>query len=254
DVGDLAEQARTGRVAAPDVDPRVLAELLEAERNAIALAIELEHAHVEFVADVDHFGRMPHALPRHVGDVQQAIDATEVDERAVVGEVLDHALDHSAFLQAFEQLFALLGELALDHRAARHDHVVALAVELDDLEFELLAFEVARIAHRPDVDQRSRQERTHILDIDRETALDLARDASGDGVVAGLHFLQLVPYQRALGLLAREHGFAETILDRVEGDLDVVADIDLEVTVLVAELLDRDDAFGFQARIHDDHV
>jgi hypothetical protein len=32
--------------------------------------------------------------------------------------------------------------LALDHRAARHDHVVALAVELDDLELEFLAFEV----------------------------------------------------------------------------------------------------------------
>jgi hypothetical protein len=29
--------------------------------------------------------------PGHVGDVQQAVDAAEVDERAEVGDVLDHA-------------------------------------------------------------------------------------------------------------------------------------------------------------------
>jgi hypothetical protein len=33
------------------------------------------------------------ALPGHVGDVQQAVDAAEVDERTVVGEVLDDTLD-----------------------------------------------------------------------------------------------------------------------------------------------------------------
>ena len=144
DVGNLAEQARAGRVTTGDRDPRILAELLESERNAIALAVELQHADIELVADVDHFGRMTNALPRHVGDVQEAIDAAEVDERTVVGEVLDDALDDRAFLQTLEQLFALLGELALDHRATRDHHVVALAVELDDLELELFAFEIGR--------------------------------------------------------------------------------------------------------------
>jgi hypothetical protein len=33
------------------------------------------------------------ALPGHVGDVQQAVDAAQIHEGAVVGEVLDHALD-----------------------------------------------------------------------------------------------------------------------------------------------------------------
>src|SRR6185312_3661140 len=119
-------------------------ELLQAQRDAVALAIELQHAHVELVADVDDFGRVTHALPRHVGDVQQAVDAAEVDERTVIGEVLDDALDDRAFLQALEQLFALLGELALDDRATRDDDVVALAIELDDLELKLLAFEIGR--------------------------------------------------------------------------------------------------------------
>jgi hypothetical protein len=47
-----------------------------------------------------------------------------------------------ALLQLLQQLLALGAVLALDHGAARDDDVVALAVELDDLELELLAFQV----------------------------------------------------------------------------------------------------------------
>ena len=36
--------------------------------------------------------RMVDAAPAHVGDVQQAVDAAQVDERAELGDVLDHAL------------------------------------------------------------------------------------------------------------------------------------------------------------------
>src|SRR5690606_22355898 len=136
-----------------DGHPWIFAELLEAEADAVALAIELEHAHIELVADVDHFAWMAHALPGHVGDVQQAVDAAEVDECAVIGEVLDDALDHGVFLQAVKQLFALDTEFAFDHGATRNHHVVALAIELDDLELEFLAFEVGRIANRTHVDQ-----------------------------------------------------------------------------------------------------
>jgi hypothetical protein len=107
-----------------------VAQLLEAQRHARALAVELQDAHFDLVADLDHFGRMLDALPGHVGDVQQAVDAAEVDERAVVGEVLDRALDDRAFLQVVQQRFALGAEFALDHRAARNHHVVALRSSL----------------------------------------------------------------------------------------------------------------------------
>ena len=75
--------------------------------------------HIDLVADVDDFGRMLHALPGHVGDVQQAVDAAEVDERTVVGEVLDHALDDRAFLQTLEQLFRVSALNSLSTTARR---------------------------------------------------------------------------------------------------------------------------------------
>ena len=73
--------------------------MLHAQAHAILLAVELEDLDVDLVADIDHFAGMPDAPPRHVGDVQQAVDATEVDECAVVGEVLDDTFDVLAFLQ-----------------------------------------------------------------------------------------------------------------------------------------------------------
>jgi len=53
------------------------------------------------------------ALPRHVGDVQQAVDAAQVNKRTVVGEVLDGAAHNCAFLQVVHQCAALCGELLL---------------------------------------------------------------------------------------------------------------------------------------------
>src|SRR5690606_15267849 len=254
DVGDLAEHAGVGRVAARDVVPRILAQLLEAEADAVALAVVLEHADVELLAHFNDFGRMAHALPGHVGDMQQAVDAAEVDERAVVGEVLDHALQHGALDQLLHQLLALFRVLALDHRTAGDDHVVALAVELDQLELEFLAFQVHRVAHGAHVHQRAGQERTDVLDVDGEAALHLAADAADDGLVLLERFFPVVPHPGALGLLARQHGLAEAVLERVQRDLDDVADGDVDLAVVVTELFDRHDAFGLQPGVDDDHV
>src|SRR5690606_2720230 len=140
EVGDLAEDARADRVTAGNALPGIIAQLLEAERNAVALAIELQHLHFDLVADIDDLGRMLDALPGHVGDVQQAVDAAEVHERTVIGQVLHDTLDDDAFLQLLEQLLALFAVFLFDNRAAGNHDVVALAVQLDDLEFEFLAF------------------------------------------------------------------------------------------------------------------
>src|SRR5262249_47166578 len=80
DVGDLAEHPRAGRVAPGDVLPGIGAELLETQAHARALAVELEDAYLDLIAYLDDLGRMLDAFPRHVGDMQQAVYATEVDE------------------------------------------------------------------------------------------------------------------------------------------------------------------------------
>ena len=243
-----------GRITASQIGPWIGAELLQAERDAVALAIELEHLDLELLTDADDLGRMLDALPRHVRDVQQAVDAAQVDERAVVGEVLDHALERGAFLEVLQQRLALGAVLGLDDRAARDDDVIALLIELDDLELERRAFEGRRVADRPHVDERARQERAHEIDVDGEAAANAAADRARDDLALLERLLEARPGARALGFLARQARLAEAVLDGVERHFDVVADFDFELAALVEKLIGWDDRLGLQPGVDDHHV
>ena len=167
---------RADRVLGGDAFPRIGLELLHAERDALGLRIEADDLHLDVLADLQRLGRMVDAAPRDVGDVQQAVDAAEIDERAVVGDVLDDALEHLAFLERGDQLGARFGAGLFEHGAARDDDVAARAVHLEDLERLRRAHQRADVAHRTDVDLRARQERDGAAEIDGEAALDAAED------------------------------------------------------------------------------
>src|SRR5205085_10083200 len=127
------------------------------------------------VADVEHLAGMPEAAPAHVGDVQQAVDAAQVDERAVVGEVLDDAGEDGALLELLERVLLQRLPLLLEQDAPAEHDVAALLVELDDLELELLADQLVEIADRPEVHLRAGEERLH-TDVDGEAPLDPSDD------------------------------------------------------------------------------
>src|ERR1039457_2982012 len=95
----LATHHGSRRVLGLGVGPRIFHHLLEAERHALSLGVELEHLHADMVTNLEQLRWMSHAAPRHVRDVQQAVDAAEVDKGAVLSEVLDNTLDDLAFLE-----------------------------------------------------------------------------------------------------------------------------------------------------------
>ncbi len=254
DVGDLAEQPRALRIAATEPDPRVLAELLHAQRYAVLFLVELQDLGRQLLADLHDFARMTHATPGEVGDVQQAVDAAQIDERAVVGDVLDRALDDRAFLEVLEQLGALFAHAGLDHRTAGDHDVVALAVELDDLELERLALEGRGVLDRPRVHQRTRQERADAVGHDREAALDFAGDGATDQLTAVERLLEVHPGRKTLGFVARQDGVAIAVLERFDRDRNEVARIDVQLTVVVLEFLERDVGLGLQAGVDDHEV
>ena len=134
DVRDGALDAGADRILGLDRLPRIGLQLLHAERDALRLRVDADDLHLHRVADVEDLGRMIDAAPGHVGDVQQAVDAAEVDEGAVVGDVLDETVDHLALLEAGDDVGALLGTRLFEHRAARDDDVAAAAIHLEDLE------------------------------------------------------------------------------------------------------------------------
>jgi hypothetical protein len=210
---------------------------------------------VDFVADVEHFGRVTDAAPGQVGDVQQAVDAAEVHERAVVGDVLDDALDDGAFLAGSRAASrALRPSTGFEHGTARDHDVVALAVELDDLEFEFLAFVRRGVLDRTHVDQRARQEGADAVGHDGQAALDLAGDDALDQGAFVERLLEVVPGGDALGLVARQAGLAVAVFEHLDGDQDEIARLGFEFAAFVVEFLDGNHAFGLEAGVDDHEV
>ena len=178
----------------------------------------------------------------------------KIDERAVVGEILDDALDGRAFLQVVEQRGTFGAVFLFDHRAARDHDVIALLVELDDFEFERLVFQIRRIAYRTHVDQRAGQERAHVVDLDGEAALDAAGDDADDHFLLLECGLESGPGSGALGLFAGQPGLARAVLDAVQRHFDRLADGHLDLALFVLELIGRNDRLGLQSDIDDDII
>ena len=216
---------RADRILGGDAVPRIGLELLHAEADALRLGIDADDLHLHRVADVHDLARMVDAPPGHVGDVQQAVDAAEIDEGAVVGDVLDHAVDDLALFEAGHDLAALLGAGLFQHRAARDDDIAAAAIHLQDLEGLRHVHQRADVADRADVDLAARQEGHGAVEIDGEAALDAVEDDAFDALVGLVLLLEPGPALLAPRLLARQHRLADRVLDALEIDLDLVADL-----------------------------
>src|SRR5689334_22968419 len=134
---DLAFDRGARRILLDEDLPRVAHGLLETERDTTLDRIDLEDLDFDLLRGRDDLARVDVLLgPRHFGDVDQALDARlQFDERAVVGDVGDAALE----LQADR----VLGARAVPRIAHQLLHAerdtLRLGVEADDLHLDLLA-------------------------------------------------------------------------------------------------------------------
>ncbi len=204
----------------------ILLGLLEAEGDALFLLVDIEDDDFEFLADLEQFARVAEAAPGHVGDVEQAVHAIEVDERAEIGEVLDGAVDGAADLDAIEEFLALLGALLLDEFAAGEDDVFAVVVDLDDLEVVGVADELLEVLRGDDVDLGGREEGFD-ADIDGEAAFDDGFDLALDEAVALEDLDDLVPVLLVGGFFLGELDHALVVFEAFEEHFDFVADLEV---------------------------
>src|SRR5689334_1823950 len=265
DLGEGAERDDLGDPARHDVAllglvddalPRIGLGLLEAERDALAVAVDVEHLDAHLLADLEHLGRMVHVAPGELRDVDQTVDAVEIDERAEVDDVGDLALDLDARRQPVEDLLTGLLALLLEHRPPRQDDVVAAAVELDDLAQQRLVAVLLEILDATDVDQRRGQEAPH-AEVDDQAALDDLDDLALDRLAALGRCLDALPRLLEAGALLRENQPALGVLLLEHERVDLLADLDLVVRVDGAadrELGDGDDALRLVADVDQDLV
>src|SRR6516162_3295209 len=79
--------------------PGIRSELFHAQGNSLFFGVELEHNDFDFFAHLDDFGRMIDSTPGHIADMENAIDAAEIDKRSVASDVFNRALENNSFFK-----------------------------------------------------------------------------------------------------------------------------------------------------------
>ncbi len=256
ELGDLARHDLADGVGAGEVLPRVLLGRLQRQGDTLAVHVDVEHLDGDLVADLDDLGRVVDVLPGQLGDVDETVDAAEVDERTEVDDRRHDTGADLALAELLEEGGAHLGLGLLEPGTAGQDHVVAVLVELDDLGLDLLAdvrLEVADAAH---LDQRRGQEATQ-ADVEDQAALDDLDDGAGDDAVLLLDLLDRAPGALVLGALLGQDEPTLLVLLLEDQGLDLVADRDDVVgvdVVLDGQLARGDDTLGLVADVEQDLV
>ncbi len=242
---------RADRILGGDVLPRVGLQLLHAEADALALPVDVENLDLDFLADRHHLGGMRDPSVRHVGDVEQAVHAAEIDEGTEVGDVLDDALPHLAYGELLHQVLALVRPLVLEDDPAADDDVATALVELDDLELVRLAEQLVDVRHPPERDLAAGKECVHAHQVHDHAALDLLDEGALDGLIALVRDADLFPDPHEVGLLLGEHDRALLVFQVLQEDLDLIAFLE---RFGILEFVERNGAFGLEADVEDDRV
>ena len=249
ELGDAAADVVADGVLALNVFPWVLRHLLETQRDAFLFAVHIEDDHIHRLANVQQFGRMVDAAPRHVCNVQQAVHSLEIDECTKIGDILDRTGDLVPNFDGLEEALAKLRAFGLDDLAAGQHDVFALVVDLDDFEFVNVADVFVEILGRNDVHLRTGQEGFH-ADVDRETAFDDGFDLAADQATVLEDLDDLFPVLLVGGFFLGEDDHALFIFEFFEEDFDFVADFDF----LIFEFIGRDGSFGFVADVDENDL
>jgi hypothetical protein len=216
--------------------------LLVTQGHALLLAIEAQHHDIDVVADLEVLARVSHPTPGDVRDVEQTVEAAEIHEHAVVGDVLDRTGDELALVQVGHGLLFGLPDLFFENRLARQHDVGAPTVERDDPGLDLLTDVVLKAAVGAHVHQRTGQEGAD-ADVHRQTALDPFQHHAGDRLFSLERLLDVFPDLELRGTVAGQPNPAFAFVQAFDQHFDLVADLHFHFSGLtVGELGQRDRA------------
>src|ERR1700685_926611 len=253
DADHASTNVRAHGITMLGIKPRVGRELLEAQRDPLLILVIFQNLNLNLIADVHQIFRMCQPPPRHVGDVQQAIESAKVNEGAVFGQVLHHARQNRAFFHMLYRLRPLFSLLAFEQFLARDNDVAALLIQLDDGNFQRLALHSIEITDRTKVHLRTGQEGACAQNVDRQSTFDAVDHDSLNRLFLVVRLLDFVPRVDALRLLVREVDVAFLGLALVAHYVDFIARLESWLAFVVENLGQRQHAFRLGPDI-DDHV
>ena len=125
--------------------------------------------------------------------MKETIHAAQINERTVVGKILDLPFNDYVFFDLIESLTLLAGIAFFQQRLSRQYNVRPLSIEFDYSRLNFASPQRIQIPDGADVDLRTWKEGGNSFDIYAQAALDALNDASFDRhpFIEGL--LQIVP-------------------------------------------------------------
>ncbi len=220
---DLSDNLCIDRITILNTLPRIGLQLFQSEADAVLHIVVIEHFDLNDIADIDNLTGMVDPAPRHIGDMQQAIHSTQVDECTEIGDVLDGTFADLIFREVGEYFLAHLGPFLLkDHAPAHHD-IAPVLVYLDDLEADCPFDKLIEISDLPQCNLRSRQEGGNTHQIDHQSAFDAPVRTTYDDLAGIVGVLDLVPDLHKVGLRLAQNDLAVLVLNIFKVNIYLVA-------------------------------
>ena len=194
---------------------------------------------------------MVDAFVADVSDMQQAIDAAQINERTVIGDVLDHAFDDLTFGKVLDQAGALFSTGFFKNGTARDNDVAAATVHFQNDEWLCDIHQRGNVAHGADIDLAAGQKRNSAAKVNGKAAFDAAKDNAFNAFFSGEFAFERIPRSFAACAVARQYRFAVHIFDAINIDFDFIANGESRWLTRHGEFTKRNAAFGFQT--HVDH-
>ncbi len=222
--------------------PRVRSQLLETERDTFLLLIEVEDNDVDLLVELQQLVRVVYAAPAEVGNMNETVHTTEVDEYAVVGDVLNGTLEYLTLLELADDLSLLSLEFSLDKCFVRNNDVAELRIQFNDLELHGLAYEDVVVTNRLHVDLAAREECFHTEYVHDHAAFRTPFDVTGNDLTCVVSLVNAVPSFSSTCLIVRKNELSFFVLLALDVDFYFVAYLEVRV---VTELRSRNDTVGF---------
>jgi hypothetical protein len=89
--------------------PRMRSELLETESDTFLILIEIKDNDIDLLVELQELVRIIYAAPAEVGNMNETVPTTEVDEYALVVDVLNGTLEYLPLLE-FANDFSQIGK------------------------------------------------------------------------------------------------------------------------------------------------
>ncbi len=142
------------------------------------------------------------------------------------GDVLDHALAELVDSHFLEKRGTAVFSRLFQKFAPRNNDVLALLVDLENLQIVFLADEFVHVLDRTDIDLGSGQEGFDAVEVDDDAAFDAVFHEPLDHAAFAVFGSNLLPGLDKIGLGETDFGHIAFIFDRFEEHIQLFADLD----------------------------